>query len=86
MNISYEVNKIIYDALKDKISYEDIKPNKCVIKDLGAESLEVMEIFLSLADKFNINWERKDIIAFECINDIYTFIEKKMTNLNINVS
>jgi len=74
--IKQKVNDIIYEILQDKIKYEDIRPEKHLIKDYHIESIKVLEIFLTIMDEFDIEMDRKTIIQLQNINEIYLSVER----------
>jgi len=47
-----EMRQIISDILD--IEIEDIKPDTCLVKDLGAESIDLLELSIALGSRFDI--------------------------------
>lgn len=56
---------------KDKITKE-----ARVIEDLGADSLDVVELLMTMEDEFGITVEDEDAIKLKTIGDILALIEK----------
>lgn len=54
---------------------EKINPESRVLEDLGADSLDVVELLMSLEDEFNITVEEEDAIKLKTVNDIITIID-----------
>ncbi|MDH2998013.1 acyl carrier protein [Pasteurellaceae bacterium LFhippo2] len=52
MSIEERVKKIIVDQLGAKI--EDVKPEASFIEDLGADSLDTVELVMALEEEFDI--------------------------------
>lgn len=75
--IKMKVNEIVYDILKENIQYEDMTPDKILVDDLQAESVDILEIVLSLITEFNITIEFDDAKNMRTLKDIYEFIYKK---------
>ncbi len=74
-NIENRIKKIISDQLNIKL--ENIKNEKSFINDLGADSLDVIELIMALEEEFNIEIsddEAEKIInvqsAIDCINSL----------------
>lgn len=79
-----EVNAIIEEILKDKIGDQGIDPEKHLIKDYHIESIKALEIFLSIMDEFNIELDRKTIIQFKNINEIYQRVHELVNKKNVS--
>lgn len=56
---------------KDKITKESR-----VIEDLGADSLDVVELLMTMEDEFGITVDDEDAIKLKTIGDILSLIEK----------
>ena len=52
MSIEERVKKIIVDQLGAKL--EDVKPEASFIEDLGADSLDTVELVMALEEEFDI--------------------------------
>ena len=55
----------------DKITLESD-----IIKDLGADSLDVVELLISLEDDYGISIPEDDIVGVKTVKDIVEMIEK----------
>ena len=55
----------------DKITLESD-----IIKDLGADSLDVVELLISLEDDYGISIPEDDIVGVKTVKDIVDMIEK----------
>ncbi len=74
-NTEDRIKKIISDQLNVKL--EDIDNNKHFINDLGADSLDVIELIMALEEEFDIEIsdemaEKIDTVqsVINCINDL----------------
>ena len=55
---------------------EQITPQSDVVKDLGADSLDVVELLISLEDDYGISIPEDDIVNVKTVKDIVDMIEK----------
>ncbi len=76
-DVSYNKNEnsfeIIKQIFKNQLGECDINENSHIIKDLGADSLDIVELFLQIEKQFNITIpkeQRKDIKTVKDIIDI----------------
>ncbi len=58
------------------LSIDKIKPESDVVKDLGADSLDVVELLISLEDDYGISIPEDDIVNVKTVQDIVDMIEK----------
>ena len=58
------------------LSPDKIKPESDVVKDLGADSLDVVELLISLEDDYGISIPEDDIVNVKTVQDIVDMIEK----------
>ena len=47
------------------------------LKELGLDSLDVVDMLMDLEEKFGIEFENEEMMAFQVVSDIVTAIEKK---------
>ena len=55
---------------------EPLTPQSDVVKDLGADSLDVVELLISLEDDYGISIPEDDIVNVKTVQDIVDMIEK----------
>ena len=72
--INDKVKKIIADQLS--VKPEDIKDDTNIAEELGADSLDLVEILMSLEDEFGVSIPDEAIPEIKTINDVVAFIEK----------
>ncbi len=71
------------DKIKELIAKQLNKPvdsiteDKEVVKDLGADSLDVVEMLMSLEEEFNITVPEEDAVNIKTVGDIVKLIDKK---------
>ena len=58
------------------LSADQIKPESDVVKDLGADSLDVVELLISLEDDYGVSIPEDDIVNVKTVQDIVDMIEK----------
>ena len=74
-SVEKKVQEIIYQALKKhQISLEMITPEKSIVDDLNADSLDVIDLMLAFEDEFGLVIEEDNIQEILKVQDIYDFI------------
>lgn len=75
MSIFEDVKKVIAEELgADEAS---ITPSSKIIEDLGADSLDVVELIMALEEKFDISIPDEDGQKIATVDDIVKYIEAK---------
>ena len=64
--IAKQLNKPVAEVTEDKE----------VVKDLGADSLDVVELLISLEDEFGVSIPEDDIVNVKTVGDIVAMLEK----------
>ena len=72
--IKEKVTEII--AIQLSVPADKIKENTNIAEELGADSLDLVEILMSLEDEFGISIPDEAIPNIKTIGDIVAFIEK----------
>ncbi len=54
---------------------EDITDKSKLVEDLGADSLDIVELIMAFEDEFNINLPDEEVAKLVTIKDIVTYIE-----------
>ncbi len=54
-----------------------IKPESEIIKDLGADSLDIVEMLMSLEEQFGIEVSEEEAVNLRTVGDIVAVIEAK---------
>ena len=55
---------------------DEITNDKEIVKDLGADSLDVVEMLMSLEEEFNITVPEEDAVNIKTVGDIIKLIEE----------
>ena len=72
-NLTDKVKEIIAKQLSVKV--DDIKEETNIAEELGADSLDLVEILMSLEDEFGVSIPDEAIPEIKTIKDIVEFIE-----------
>ena len=73
---------VMFEKVRDMLAKqlnlqpEKITPQSDVVKDLGADSLDVVELLISLEDDYGISIPEDDIVNVKTVQDIVDMIEK----------
>lgn len=70
-----KVRKMLAEQLN--ISIDKIKPETKVIEDLGADSLDVVEMLMLLEDEFDVTVSDEESVNLKTVADIVKVIESK---------
>ena len=73
-DLNNTVIKIIAKELRKDINI--ITLDTKFVDDLGADSLDMMEVIIGLEDEFGIDFDKKDVEAGITVRDIVNEIEK----------
>ena len=63
-------------ATKLNVSEREITPEKNLFNDLGADSLDVVELSMILEREFNVKLSEDDTANVKTVGDLYNMIEK----------
>ena len=74
MNTIEKVKKMIADQLC--ISVDDIKDDANIIEDLGADSLDVVELLMSFEDEFKVSIPDEKLEELKTIPQIVKIIDE----------
>ena len=70
------VRKILVDQLGD-ISEGEVTENAVIVDDLGADSLDVVEIVMGLEEEFEVEIPDEDAEKIKTVKQIVDYIEEK---------
>jgi acyl carrier protein len=71
-----EIIDIIQKQLDSK--REEIIPEARFIDDLGADSLDIVEMLMALEEKFEIEIPDAEAETLETVGDIFRYLDQKM--------
>jgi acyl carrier protein len=78
--MSVDVEAQIKDAIVEKLGVEESKvtPNASFINDLGADSLDTVELIMELENRFNIQIPDEDQEKIQTVGDAVNYVKSKV--------
>jgi len=76
MSTENKINGIIAEQLSVKL--EEITPKASFINDLGADSLDTVELIMALEEEFEIEIPDEEASEIKTVGDITKYIESKI--------
>ena len=76
MTVETKVKKVISEKIPD-VDIEDIVPEASLIEDLGADSLTIVELVMSMEEIFEIEIDDDDAEKLVTVQDAIDFIKSK---------
>ena len=73
-NIEAKVNEIIVEQLG--VNADQVKPEAKMIEDLGADSLDAVELVMAIEEEFGIEVPDEEAEKLVAVNDITTYVTK----------
>ena len=73
-SVEEKVKEIIVEQLG--VDEEDVNPNAKFIEDLGADSLDTVELVMALEEHFDIQIPDEDAEKIKTVKDAIDYIEK----------
>lgn len=70
-----KIKKIIADQLC--ISVAKVEDDADIAKDLGADSLDVVELLMAFEEEFGVSISDEDASKIKTVNDVLAYIESK---------
>ena len=67
-------------ASKMKLDESEVTPEKHLFNDLGADSLDFVELCVTLEREFNVKLSEEDTAKVKTVGDLYELIEKYVNN------
>ncbi len=58
------------------VDADQIKPETRIKEDLGADSLDILQIVMTFEDEYGIKIPDDDLASFETVGDILEYFEK----------
>lgn len=75
MSIEDKIKKTVAEKLK--VDIEDVVPEASFIDDLGADSLDIVELIMSMEELFDIEIEDEDAEKLTTVNAVLQFLKDK---------
>jgi len=76
MDLFEEIKQIVIEQLG--VKPEEVKPTASFKDDLGADSLDAVELIMALEEKFGIEISDIDAEMMLTVNDVIKYIEEKV--------
>jgi acyl carrier protein len=73
MAVADKVKSIIVEQLG--VDEEEVTPDASFVDDLGADSLDTVELVMALEEEFNIEISDEDAEKIRTVKDVVTYIE-----------
>lgn len=61
---------------KMKVDESEVTEDKHLFNDLGADSLDFVELSMTLEREFNVKFSEEDMASVKTVGDVYALIEK----------
>lgn len=74
MSVEEKIKKIICEQLE--VNEEDVVPEASFVDDLGADSLDQVELIMAMEEEFNISISDEDAEKIVTVQDAIKYIEK----------
>ena len=74
MAVADKVKSIIVEQLG--VDEEEVTPDASFVDDLGADSLDTVELVMAFEEEFNIQIPDEDAEKIQKVKDAYDYIEK----------
>ena len=78
--IEEKVKDIIVEQLG--VNPEQVTPNASFIEDLGADSLDIVELVMAFEEEFSVEVPDEDAEKLQTVGDVVKYIEEKSNNRN----
>jgi acyl carrier protein len=74
-NIEDKVKKIIAEKLSVDLS--EVKPEASFVDDLGADSLDLVELIMSMEEEFGVEISDEDAEKIVTVKDAISYVDKR---------
>lgn len=75
MSVNPKVKDIIVDQLG--VDPEKVKPEASFIDDLGADSLDIVELVMAMEEEFNLEIPDEDAEKLKTVQDVASYLQAK---------
>ena len=76
MSIDEKVKNIIVEQLG--VDSESVTPEASFIDDLGADSLDIVELVMTMEEEFDLEIPDEDAEKIKTVNDVVNYIKAKV--------
>ena len=71
-----KLTAILADQLR--IDASRIKPDSLIKEDLGADSLDILQLLMTLEEEYGVKIPDEDLSGFRKVSDITEYLERNM--------
>ena len=64
-----------------RVDVEKVTPDAQIKKDLGADSLDILQLLMRIEDQYGIVIPDKALATFNTVGDVVTYLEQEGTQL-----
>ena len=75
MTLIDDIKEVVVEQLS--VNADEVKDDAKFVEDLGADSLDVVELVMALEEKFDIEIPDDEAEKIQTLNDVVTYIESK---------
>lgn len=76
MSVEEKVKNIIVEQLG--VDMESVTPEASFIDDLGADSLDIVELVMTMEEEFDLEIPDEDAEKIKSVNDVINYIKAKV--------
>jgi acyl carrier protein len=76
MTVEEKVKNIIVEQLG--VDNETVTPEASFIDDLGADSLDIVELVMTMEEEFDLEIPDEDAEKIKTVNDVVSYIKSKV--------
>jgi acyl carrier protein len=76
MSVDEKVKNIIVEQLG--VDMETVTPEASFIDDLGADSLDIVELVMTMEEEFDLEIPDEDAEKIKTVNDVVNYIKAKV--------
>ena len=74
-SLEQKVSKIIAEQLN--VEEEKVKPSASFINDLGADSLDIVELVMAMEEEFGLDIPDQDAEGLKTVGDVLKYLKDK---------
>ncbi len=75
MALMDDIKEVVVEQLS--VNPDEVKPDAKFVEDLGADSLDVVELVMALEEKFDIEIPDDEAEKIQTVQDVVNYIESK---------
>lgn len=80
MNVEEKVKNIIVEQLN--VDAESVTAEASFIEDLGADSLDIVELVMTMEEEFDMEIPDEDAEKIKSVGDVITYVKARSTATN----